>query len=112
MKEIIDKLNELNKEEIELLLLNLMVTEKLKFESLNKSYVRYLEFVKDKNKKELGLSSNCLAAYVTKLANKNISFFESQAYVVLKDRLDNTFFDKYLIKRTSEQIKKNKEFLK
>jgi hypothetical protein len=110
--ELQEELEKLNKQELKIVIFRLLISKKLNYVDLSRIYVNYLERIDELNIKSKSLFANCLGAYIQGFAEDNKDFFESQAYVLLRNCVDERFFEKYLKNRKDELIKKNEEMLK
>jgi len=109
VKKILKQLNYFDKE---LIILDMLIEKEIDFISINNLYVKYLEKEKDKSNKKESLFANCLSAYISKLANKNLPFFQSQAFVLVEKWMPIDWSDRYLNNRNDKDIENNKKFLK
>ena len=105
---IIKFLNKNVSEISELIFLELLRTNKLKFENLTKKYVRYLEEQNIKQNNKLRLFAHSLAS---KYQMDDVEYLNARDSIMLDPFVPKDFIDKYIPKTTKSELEKQQKFL-
>lgn len=108
---IYEQFKKLDSESKKYLIFWALCDKEIKFEEVSEVYVKYLEKVKKSNRRKESLFADCLASSISNSMGHNIPFFESQAYVLLKDWMPTGWLTKYLTEINDKDIAKNLELL-
>jgi|AntAceMinimDraft_18_1070375.scaffolds.fasta_scaffold01202_14 hypothetical protein len=108
---IFNDFKKLSKETQYIFILTLLNDNIITYNKISDLYVLHLESLKEQARSKDCMYANCLGSYINGWNKTNESFFESMAYILLKEREPEGFINTYLKKRNKKDIEKIKNLM-